>query len=29
VIHIFSKELRHFYDLESIYGKAIRLLTIQ
>ena len=29
VIHIFSKELRRFYDLESVYGKAIRLLTIQ
>ena len=29
VIHIFSKEMRHFYDLESVYGKAIRLLTIQ
>jgi ribosome-associated protein len=29
VIHIFSKEMRHFYDLESVYGKAVRLLTIQ
>jgi ribosome-associated protein len=29
VVHIFSKEMRHLYDLESVYGKAIRLLTIQ
>ena len=29
VIHIFSQEMRHFYDLESVYDKAIRLLTIQ
>jgi len=29
VIHIFSKEMRHFYDLESVFGKAVRLLTIQ
>jgi len=29
VVHIFSKEMRYFYDLESVYGKAIRLLTIQ
>jgi ribosome-associated protein len=29
VIHIFSKEMRLFYDLESVYEKAVRLLTIQ
>ncbi len=29
VVHIFSKEIRHFYDLESVYDKAVRLLTIQ
>ncbi|MFA5078461.1 MAG: ribosome silencing factor [Dehalococcoidia bacterium] len=29
VVHIFSKEMRHFYDLENVYGKAVRLLTIQ
>jgi len=29
VIHIFSKELRDYYSLESVYEKAPRLLTIQ
>ena len=29
VVHIFSKEMRRFYDLESVYEKAVRLLTIQ
>ncbi len=29
VVHIFSQELRNYYNLESIYEKATRLLTIQ
>jgi ribosome-associated protein len=29
VIHIFSRELRDYYSLESVYEKAARLLTIQ
>ena len=29
VIHIFSREMRGFYNLESVYEKAPRLLTIQ
>ena len=29
VVHIFSAEMRQFYDLESVYDKAVRLLTIQ
>jgi len=29
VVHIFSRELRGFYSLESVYEKAVRLLTIQ
>ncbi len=29
VIHIFSKEMRNFYDLENVYEKAPRLLRIQ
>lgn len=29
VVHIFSREMRGFYDLESVYEKAPRLLTIQ
>lgn len=29
VVHIFSRELRGFYNLESVYEKAVRLLTIQ
>jgi ribosome-associated protein len=29
VIHIFSQQLRGFYSLESVYEKAVRLLTIQ
>jgi ribosome-associated protein len=29
VIHIFSKEVRDFYCLESVYEKAPRLLRIQ
>jgi ribosome-associated protein len=29
VVHIFSKEMRGFYDLESVYEKAPRLLRIQ
>lgn len=29
VIHIFSREMRNYYDLESVYEKAPRLLRIQ
>ncbi|MCX6006167.1 MAG: ribosome silencing factor [Chloroflexi bacterium] len=29
VIHIFSRELRDYYNLESVFEKAPRLLTIQ
>jgi ribosome-associated protein len=29
VIHIFSREMRGLYDLENVYEKAPRLLTIQ
>lgn len=29
IIHIFSRELRNFYDLENVYEKAPRLLRIQ
>lgn len=29
VIHMFSRELRDYYSLESVYEKAPRLLTIQ
>lgn len=29
VIHIFSRELRDFYKLESVYEKAPKLLRIQ
>lgn len=29
VVHIFSHELRDYYDLVSVYDKAVRLLTIQ
>jgi ribosome-associated protein len=29
VIHMFSRELRNYYDLDSVYEKATRLLTIQ
>lgn len=29
VVHIFSRELRDYYNLESVYEKAARLLTIQ
>ena len=29
VIHIFSRELRDYYSLESVFEKAPRLLTIQ
>ena len=29
VIHIFSRELRDYYNLESVFEKATRLLTIQ
>jgi ribosome-associated protein len=29
VIHIFSREMRGYYDLENVYEKAPRLLSIQ
>jgi ribosome-associated protein len=29
VVHIFAAELRDFYSLESVYEKAVRLLTVQ
>lgn len=29
IIHLFSKELREYYRLETVYEKATRLLTIQ
>ena len=29
VIHIFSREMRNFYDLENVFPKAPRLLRIQ
>lgn len=29
VIHIFSRQMRNFYDLENVYQKAPRLLRIQ
>lgn len=29
VIHMFSRELREYYSLDSVYDKATRLLTIQ
>jgi len=29
VIHVFSSEMRGFYDLENVYEKAPRLLRIQ
>lgn len=29
IVHIFSREMRSFYDLENIYVKAPRLLRVQ
>ena len=29
VVHLFSRELRDYYSLDSVYEKATRLLTIQ
>jgi ribosome-associated protein len=29
VVHIFSAQLRNYYNLETVYDKASRLLTIQ
>ncbi len=29
VVHIFSRDMRSFYDLENVYVKAPRLLSIQ
>jgi ribosome-associated protein len=29
VIHVFTREMRGYYDLENVYEKAFKLLRIQ